>query len=137
MIRHAVTAALLLAALSGAAQAQFRADNWHEVYLLPSGNFEVIQRPGSGPSQFWCAAGDFARHALGAAANRPVYLARGRGPSLTQPGQRSVIFSLQPPQAALDRRSAPLTLDLDAIGDSLRAAFAYQYCLDDIVREFP
>jgi len=116
-------------ALPGAAQA-FRADNFLEVNPIPGGDFEVVSRPGSGAQDFWCAAGDYARSQLGVAANRRIYIAEGRSPSLTRPGYTAVQFTLTPPEEALDRTSRPITLDIEDVGDSLRAASASQYCYD-------
>jgi hypothetical protein len=126
-----LTLCILAAVLSlpSAAHA-FRADNYHEVNPLTDGAFEVISRPGSGAQDFWCAAGDFARSQMGVAANRRIYIAQGRAPAVTKPGYTGVQFTLTPPEAALDRNSRPITLDIDNVGDSLRAAFASQYCYD-------
>ena len=118
--------------LATAAQADtFRALNRHEVNPLPNGDFEVVSRVGAGPAQFWCGAGDYALRALGVASNARVYLVQGPAPSLTEPGKKAVTFSLMPPAAADARSSVgQLFLSLDAVGDSLSAAVAQQYCYD-------
>ncbi|QBF31219.1 hypothetical protein [Thalassococcus sp. S3] len=109
----------------------FRADNYMRVNPVGPATFEVINRPGKGPSDFWCAAGDFVRGRLSVPSNQRVYIVRGRGPSQTEPGRSAVIFSLQPP-AGVDTVAAAqsITLSTDRIGDNLSVALAVQYCLD-------
>ena len=127
-MRYVLTLLTALAlAAPGAAQA-FRAQNYMEVNPVTDVRFETIQRAGSGAADHWCAAGDYARRVLGVPANQPIYLVQGRAASVTHPGRIAVTFSLQAPPEAQNFASKPLTLNLDAIGDNLRAAFASQYC---------
>ncbi|MCE8009365.1 hypothetical protein [Aestuariivita sp.] len=139
---YAMSAALGLAiviALPSSAWA-FRAKNHLEVNPITQTRFEVIQRAGAGASDFWCAAGDYARRVLGVAANQPVYLVAGRDTAQTRTNRIAVTFSLDAPPEAANFATKPLTLNLDAIGDSLRAAFAEQYCyggLGDQRKLFP
>ena len=127
--------AAMLATLAPAAAQAWRAWNRHEVYPVGNGAFEVIGRAGSGPRQFWCAAGDFARHVLGAGNTVRIYIVRGRGPAVTVENRKSVVFSLQPPPGDLPPES--YSLSVDRVGDNLSASFARQYCLDpDMVTPF-
>lgn len=107
----------------------WRARNHHQVNPVSPTVFEVIGRPGSGAADYWCGAGDYVRHALRMPAVQRVYIWRQIGQSVTNPGRKSVQFSLNPPK---ERVEAPkYSLSVKAVGDNLTAAFAFQYCLDD------
>lgn len=113
--------------------------NRHEVLPVSNGVFEVVSEVGSGAQQFWCAAGDYAYRALGAAAAQRIYIVRAIGPSQTRPGRKSVQFSLVPPPGA--DTEPRLSLSVKAVGDNLRAAAAQQYCFgngyeDPFLRRF-
>ena len=58
--------AVLIGIVPGIA-ASWTAVNRHEVFALGNGVFEVVGRPGSGAADYWCGAGDYARHQLGTA----------------------------------------------------------------------
>ena len=116
---------LVLSVLALPAQA-YRALNWLQVNPVREGVFEVVGQPGSGPAQYWCAAGDFARQVLGVAANQRIYIARGRGPSETTNRRSAVQFSLTPPPGA--DTTPGLSLSVTRPGENLRAAAARFYC---------
>jgi len=42
----------------------------------------------------WCAAADYARSVLGAKGTDRVYIATARGNSISQPGRKGVVFTL-------------------------------------------
>ncbi len=107
----------------------WRADNRHEANVVSDTVFEVIGMPGSGPTQFWCGAGDYARTVLGVAANRRIYVWRGRGDSVTRPGKTSVQFAFSPAPGS-ENYQPGLSLDISQAGDHLNAAAASQYCHD-------
>jgi hypothetical protein len=112
----------------------WKANNRHTVNLVSDTEFEVVGRPGSGGPEFWCAAGDYARRVLGAAATQRVYLVRGPAPALTQNWNRAVLFSLDVPQDA-DLRTG-ITLSVTRVGENLNAASAQAYCMDFKVLDF-
>jgi hypothetical protein len=112
----------------------WRALNDHEVYPVSKGVFEVIGRPGSGPAQYWCGAGDFARSQLRVAATQRIYIWKAVGPSATQPGKKAVQFSLTAPEGA--NTTPGYSLSVKTVGDNLNAASAYQYCLDRRIIDF-
>lgn len=107
----------------------YRAYNWHDVFAVSETVFEVIGRPGSGAADYWCAAGDYVRHALRDKATRRIYIWRAIGPSVIQSGRRAVHFSLTAPENA--STSPGYSLSVKAVGDNLTAAAAFQYCLGD------
>ena len=92
----ALAAALL--ALMPAWAFAWRAQNGYDVLPLSNGSFEVVARPGAGPREFWCAAGDYTYGFLRVAAAQRIYVSRPRGPSTAAPGRIAVTFSLTPPQ---------------------------------------
>lgn len=112
----------LLPSLAGA----WTAENRHKVALISDSVFEVVGRPGSGGQEFWCAAGDYARRVLGAAAAQRVYLVRGPAPAQTRNWNRAVLFSLTPPSGA--NLEPGITLSVNRIGDNLNATLAQSYC---------
>lgn len=119
--------ALVLTFFAASADA-WRAKNWHQVNQVSPTVFEVVGQPGSGAAEYWCGAGDYVRHLLRLPAVQRVYIWRAIGPSVGQPGRKAVQFSLSPPEAKV----APpgYSLSVKAVGDSLTAAAAFQYCLD-------
>lgn len=132
--KPALALAALLICLPGLAGA-WRAWNWHEVYAVDQSVFEVIGRAGSGPAQYWCGAGDYARSALGVEATRKVYMWRGIGPSVTRPGRRAVQFAFSPPPGTEDFVPG-YSLSIRQAGDHMNAAAAQQYCRDLKLFEF-
>ena len=121
-----VFTALAIAAMTPGPSLAWRAFNGTEVNPVRKGVFEVIPHGRSGPQQFWCGAGDYARQVLGVSATQRIYIWRGLGPSATRPGKKSVQFSLTPPPGA--DTSPTMALSYDDVGDNLRAAMSQQYC---------
>ena len=110
------------------------ADNRLDVNPLPNGDFEVIGDPGSGGSDYWCAAGDYALVVLGAQGTDRVYITRGRGTPETSNRKSGVQFSLTAPATA--PQGLQLFMDMRRVGDNLGVTFARNYCLDRKVHEF-
>ncbi len=116
----------MLVLVPAAAQA-WRAINGTEVNPVRKGVFEVIPSGRSGPQQFWCGAGDYARMVLGVGATQRIYIWRAIGPSETRPGAKSVQFSLSPPPGKEDYQPG-YSLSVKHEGDNLDAAMARRYC---------
>jgi hypothetical protein len=102
--------------------------NRHEVLPVSKSVFEVIGRPGSGPREYWCGAGDYVYRNMGAPGVQRVYIVEAIGPSVNRPGKKSVKFSLTPPKGV--STSPGYSLSVKAVGDNLSAAAAQQYCYD-------
>lgn len=71
-----------------------------ESYTLPvtqidADSFEVTEADGAGGSQMWCAAGLYARKALGLW-KADLSIEVPRGPSPTMPGRQGVVFTVAP-----------------------------------------
>ncbi|MDU9003504.1 hypothetical protein [Sedimentitalea todarodis] len=105
----------------------WRATNNHTVNPLSATSFEVIGRGGISSIDYWCAAGDYARRALGAPLDQRIYISRARGEAETENAKSAVQFSLEPPVGS-DLRPAFL-LTVTRIGDNLSAWAAWNYCL--------
>lgn len=91
--------------------------------------FEVYARVAMTGGDAFCAAGDFARSALGARATDRVTIVTGLGPSATRPNQRSVTFRLSGPDPQGFVGSGPLIRPQRA-GTSLTVANAQFLCRD-------
>jgi len=124
---------LVLAAISVSVLAQqalaWRASNWHDVYPLGNGVYEVVSEPGSGPVQFWCAIADYALRQDRVAANQRIYVHEPVGPSVNKPGYKAVRFSYVAPAGADTSKS--WSISVDRPGKNLSAAAAVQYCRDE------
>lgn len=96
--------------------------------------FEVIGRPGSPGSEFWCAAGEYALRVLGASGTERIYLVRPRGTPVTGRGPSAVQFSLTLP-AGIQPQDG-LFLSMKNVGDNLSVTFANSYCLDNKTLDF-
>lgn len=107
----------------------FRAENRVVVNPLPGGEFEVIESHGFGARGLWCAAADYAREVLGAAGTSRVYVRQARGPSVTKPGRKGVIFTLDP--SGLQASRVFITGgSLRIVGANLSVDHAYIFCAD-------
>lgn len=134
MIRSAFYA-LAVAALSASPAMAFRAVNFLEVNPIDGTTFEVIRSARSGPSEVWCAAGDYARSVLGLSGNARIYIAKGPSNSVTRPGRISFRFSSTVPPGVDPNAPKPLTLDLKRVGDNLSVIAAWMYCTNNWTRE--
>lgn len=109
-LTSALIAALTLTACDTSA-AGFRTMSGSQVYALEGGVFEVVPKAGVADSEFWCAAADYARRALGAGWQAPFYVYRGRGQGVAYDRKTTVHFTLAPvdraePQGWLSRPNA-------------------------------
>lgn len=90
--------------------------------------FEVVPRSsGSGPV-FWCGAADYARQVLGAGWKTTIYIARGRGQSVTTNRRSAVQFTLDPSTAGITPIEQSLSLNSLKVGDNMSVQQANQYC---------
>lgn len=81
----------------GAQNPTFVAENRFQVTQVSGPNdFEVFARGASAGSDFFCAAGDYARRKLGAPANARVVITHPSGPGRTNPSRRAVGFTVAP-----------------------------------------
>ena len=113
--------------LSAAPVSAWTADNLLTVNDLSGGDgFEVIGGPGLAPSDYWCAAGDYALRVLRAPTTARVYLTRARGPAVTANRKSAAHFSLTPAPDAPPHEGVFLTVR--KAGAHLSVGFAISYC---------
>ncbi len=128
-------AALALAAHAPPAAA-FTAINQLEVNALPQADtFEVIQSRGAGPRQFWCAAADYAKRALGAGAGQRIVLDEPRHSSQTRQGRTAVTFRLAP-KGTRPESTGGVSITLRRPGEAYSVFFAYGFC-DEFIEFIP
>jgi len=104
----------------------WRALNWHEVFELGDGVYEVVGRPGTGAADYWCGIGDYAITQLRVKVVQRIYTWKGVGPSVARPGRHAMQFAFAPPEGA--DTSTSYSLSMKRVGDNLTAAAAQQYC---------
>ncbi len=85
---------------------------------LSPGSFEVLWRGRSGPRDFWCAAGDYARYELGLSGNTRLF----RTSPVPRRAGESVRFSLS------SEGAQPTGLALIGGGNSISVAHARLQC---------
>lgn len=105
----------------------WRATNSHAVNPLSDTSFEVVGRGGISSTDYWCAAGDYARRVLGVPVDQRIYVSRARGPSQTENAKSAVQFSIVPPGSVPQQQNFLLTVT--RVGDSLSAWGAWNYCV--------
>lgn len=104
----------------------------YQVYPAPGGAFEVVSTITGSPAFLWCGAGEHAIAQLGAGSTERVYIQRGVGPSVNDPSNRSVIFSLTPPPSGAVRSNS---IDVSLVGNNLSAGAAWQYCFNRNIKD--
>lgn len=127
-----ILTAILAATLATPASA-YTAINGLTVRPAPGG-FEVISGVGSGPRQFWCAAGEYARRVERSGTGRRIFITGPLGPSKTAPGRNSVIFTTTPGAALANGPrlgdNGNYSVRLSAPGFSLTTGHAEGFCAD-------
>lgn len=99
-----------------------------QVNPVSATEFEVIESGGAGAQDIWCAAARFAEDVLGRARGR-LYVARARGPSLTVPGRKGVVFSVEPTPGAF----TSVSVSVRQAGMNLPIFHARQFCRNHIL----
>lgn len=105
---------------------QYVAVNGLRVVPFDDGRFEVVARPGTGAADYFCAAADYAMRFLGAQAADRVVVRRPDGPSLANPGGRSVVFEVAP--AGSVARSRGILVRTNEAGANRTVAHARALC---------
>lgn len=130
-MKHVVTvcamAAATITALPDPADA-FTARNGVRVNPVNAAIFEVIPRGSGRTNDFWCAASEYARRALGAGWKTRVYIARGRGESVTTGRRTAVQFTIDPQAAGVTPLDGGLFTSGLTVGDSMSLSQADGLC---------
>lgn len=90
--------------------------------------FEVVARGSGTGYDYWCGASDYARRALGAEWSATIYIARGRGTSVTTGRRSAVQFTLDPDAAGITPVPPSLSLNALKVGDNMSVQQANTYC---------
>lgn len=94
--------------------------------------FEVIARTAGSATNYWCGAADYARRGLNAPWTATLYIARGRGPSVTTNRRTAVHFTLDPSRAPQSAAGTIFQFGDLIEGDSLSVQRAHQYCVQPV-----
>lgn len=92
----AVSASLFIQPVSGQQADTYHATNGLQV-VGTAGEFEVLTTAGSGVSDYFCAAGEFAGRVLGARNTNQLLVVSVRGPSVFRENRRAVVYRVTPP----------------------------------------
>jgi len=90
--------------------------------------FEVVARGSGTGYAYWCGAADYARRALGADWQDTIYIARGRGESVTTGRRSAVQFTLDPVAAGITPTGSSISLNALKVGDNMSVTQANSYC---------
>ena len=127
--------AAALVVLSSAAHAATTL--WEEdglvINRITQNDFEVIEDINFGAAEFWCGAATYVQRRSGLSGLTPIYVKRPRGPSVTEPGRKGVVFTLDPSGLPSDVKSG-LTLSVKSPGVMLKSVRARSYCRDAFTR---
>ncbi|MEP2783000.1 MAG: hypothetical protein ABJO67_18120 [Pseudoruegeria sp.] len=103
--------------------------------VLPSptnpADFEVLQKAPNGATDYWCAAGEYARRKLGVGSTDKVYLRKPSGPSEFRVGRSSVGYTVQPSpdvQQAGVAGGQRFTKSMSRVGENWGAESARSVC---------
>ncbi|TDE40966.1 hypothetical protein [Antarcticimicrobium sediminis] len=129
----AALAALLLA-LPIPAEAFNARRNMH-VNPVDAAVFEVIAPSAAPADDYWCGAADYAQRALGMPWIARIYIARGRGPSVTTQRRTAVQFTVQPEVAGVQPLDPVFMLNMMKPGDNMTVAHALSFCNQPPVQE--
>jgi hypothetical protein len=118
----------LLPAIPADAATHFTGQRGARVAPVNKAVFEVVVRnTGAGPD-YWCGASEYARRVLGAGWKTEVYIARGRGPSVTTNRRSAVQFTIDPGAAGVTPIPPQLSLNSLKVGDHMSVQKGNSYC---------
>ena len=129
-------ATLTCLALLGALPAQansFTAVNRLTVNPVSASEFEVIESNGAGARQIWCAAAEYNERVLGNQRETELIVKTKRGPSITQPGRKGVVFTNNPANVSATITKS-VSVSLNTPGMSLPSHHARTFCRDTFSR---
>lgn len=95
---------------------------------LNATDFEVIQGTNYGAAEFWCGAATFIERRNRQSELTPIYVKRPRGPSLTVPGKKGVVFTVN--ADGLPPAGERLTRTVRDVGATLKSYQARGFCRD-------
>lgn len=90
--------------------------------------FEVVARGAGNGSDYWCGAAEYARRQLGAGWSARIYVARGRGQSVTTGRRSAVQFTLDPTAAGITPAAPSLSINSMPVGDNMTVQDGNRLC---------
>ncbi len=129
----ALVLGVLATAVPDAAQA-FSGRRGTRVAPVDKAVFEVVARTAGSAADYWCGASDYARRELRAPWTARIYIARGRGPSVTTGRKSAVQFTLDPDGAGIAPIAPSVSLNALNVGDNMSVQQAETYCAISISR---
>lgn len=99
---------------------------------IDSSDFEVVEMSGMDARAFWCGAASLLERREGRPGTTPIYLKSPRGPSVTSPGRKGVVFTTDP--AGLAPIPDMVSVDVRRPGQMLPAYQARGFCRDAFSR---
>jgi hypothetical protein len=94
--------------------------------------FEVVPKSGGIGADYWCGAADYAHRQLKASWQARIYIARGRGPSVTTGKRSAVQFTLDPAAAGITPAPSSLSLNSLKVGESMSVQNGFSYCQKEV-----
>lgn len=99
---------------------------------LNATDFEVVQGTNYGAAEFWCGAATFIERRSKRSELTPIYVKSPRGPSVTAPGKKGVVFTTS--SAGLPSADQQLTRTVREAGATLKSYQARSLCRDAFSR---
>jgi hypothetical protein len=113
----------------------YRASNWLYVIPLSADSFEVIEETRTSPSDMYCAAADYTRRIGRDVPRQRLYVLEARGPSKTQAGRKSVVFTLAPTEEMKDTANS-FSVTVKQVGASISVGQSLSFCRSPIEEIF-
>jgi hypothetical protein len=125
--------ALLAACLSGPVQSATLGEEANMIINpINETDFEVIEQVQTLPRGFWCGAANYVEVRTNRSNLTPIYLKSPRGPSVTAPGRKGVVFTTSP--NGLPDVGRMLSVDVTTKGQSMQSYQARGFCRDAFTR---
>lgn len=133
VFRHIQALAVVSLVVVPSAAFPWRAWNRSEVLPVSDGVWEVVNKVGSGATDYWCGIGDYAVRQLRIPVTQRIYIWQAEGPSVNVSGKKSVQFALSAPEGA--DTSVGYSVSVKRAGDNMTASMAQKYCYDRVSME--
>jgi hypothetical protein len=127
-----VICAMLASTLPASAES-YRAVNRLIVNPISATEFDVIESHGAGARQIWCAAAEYNEKVLRNVRQSELIVKTARGPSVTSPGSKGVVFTNNPANVSVPVTKA-VSVSVKVAGQSLSSNHARQFCADAFIQ---
>ena len=127
-LRAALVAATVLGACTVVDAGPFRSTNGFTVNQLDSTSFEVSPRGIYSNDDFWCAAGDYARRALGLDWRTNLYVSQGYHTGKVSGRRSSVSYTTDPAAAGIEPNTSQVVTNALGVGVNRTVSTAFNTC---------